>query len=63
MPSRYVETSRLPTAWGEFDMHGFEDIRNNKEHVVLTMGDMSRRALAGDRNSARLLVLEIKALL
>jgi GTP cyclohydrolase II len=38
---RYVESSRLPTAWGEFDMHGFEDPDNNKEHVVLTMGDVS----------------------
>jgi GTP cyclohydrolase II len=37
---RYVESSRLPTAWGEFDMHGFEDPLSNKEHVVLTMGDV-----------------------
>ena len=40
MTVRYVETSRLPTAWGEFDMHGFEDPESNKEHVVLTMGDV-----------------------
>lgn len=40
MPARYVESSRLPTAWGDFDMHGFEDIDSNKEHVVLTMGDV-----------------------
>ncbi|MEH6588493.1 MAG: GTP cyclohydrolase II [Halioglobus sp.] len=40
MNARYVESSRLPTAWGEFDMHGFEDLENNKEHIVLTMGDM-----------------------
>jgi GTP cyclohydrolase II len=38
---RYVESSRLPTAWGDFDMHGFEDTDYNKEHVVLTMGDVS----------------------
>jgi GTP cyclohydrolase II len=37
----YVESSRLPTAWGEFEMHGFEDPVSNKEHVVLTMGDLS----------------------
>ena len=37
---RYIESSRLPTAWGEFDMHGFEDPESNKEHVVLTMGDV-----------------------
>lgn len=42
MTARYVESSRLPTAWGNFDMHGFEDSDSNKEHVVLTMGDVGR---------------------
>ena len=37
---RYIESSRLPTVWGEFDIHGFEDTEFNKEHVVLTMGDV-----------------------
>ena len=41
MTTRYVESSRLPTAWGDFDMHGFEDAETNKEHVVLTMGDVT----------------------
>ncbi|GAB3288320.1 GTP cyclohydrolase II [Parahaliea aestuarii] len=41
MPTRYVESARLPTDWGVFDMHGFEDASDNKEHVVLTMGDVS----------------------
>ena len=41
MTVRYVESSRLPTAWGEFDIHGFEDPESNKEHVVLTLGDVS----------------------
>lgn len=40
MTIRYVESSRLPTPWGTFEMHGFEDLANNKEHVVLTMGDV-----------------------
>ncbi|QIB66153.1 GTP cyclohydrolase II [Kineobactrum salinum] len=40
MSVRYVESSRLPTAWGVFDIHGFEDPDTNKEHVVLTMGDV-----------------------
>ena len=40
MSVRYIESSALPTLWGEFDMHGFEDPENNKEHVVLTMGDV-----------------------
>ncbi len=41
MSIRYVESSRLPTQWGEFDMHGFEEIAAEKEHVVLTLGDFS----------------------
>ncbi|MCX2982780.1 GTP cyclohydrolase II [Halieaceae bacterium IMCC14734] len=41
MSIRYVQSSRLPTKWGAFDMHGFEDISAEKEHVVLTLGDVS----------------------
>jgi GTP cyclohydrolase II len=37
----YVESSKLPTPWGIFVMHGFCDEENLKEHVVLTMGDIS----------------------
>lgn len=40
MSVRYVESSCLPTDWGVFDIHGFEDPLANKEHVVLTMGDV-----------------------
>lgn len=40
MTVRYVESSKLPTPWGTFDMHGFEDGDNDKEHVVLSMGDV-----------------------
>jgi len=38
---RYIESSKLPTPWGIFSMHGFEDKINDKEHVVLSMGDVS----------------------
>ena len=38
---RFIECALLPTAWGEFDIHGFEDNESNKEHVVLTMGDVT----------------------
>ncbi len=38
MTVSFVESSKLPTPWGIFEMHGFEDRENNKEHVVLTMG-------------------------
>jgi GTP cyclohydrolase II len=37
---RYVESSRLPTAMGIFDMHGFEDTETGKEHVALSMGQV-----------------------
>jgi GTP cyclohydrolase II len=36
----YVESSKLPTPWGIFEMHGFEDSDGDKEHVVLSMGDV-----------------------
>ncbi|ARN74420.1 GTP cyclohydrolase II [Oceanicoccus sagamiensis] len=40
MTVSYVESSKLPTAWGVFDMHGFEDGVNDKEHLILSMGDV-----------------------
>jgi len=41
VPVRYIESSHLPTQWGVFEMHGFADADADKEHVVLTMGDVS----------------------
>ncbi|MDY0005584.1 MAG: GTP cyclohydrolase II [Spongiibacteraceae bacterium] len=41
MTVRYVESSRLPTPWAVFDMHGFEEAEQGKEHVVLTLGDVA----------------------
>lgn len=41
MTVEFVESSKLPTPWGIFDMHGFADRSNDKEHVVLSMGDLS----------------------
>lgn len=41
MTLKFVESSRLPTRWGEFIIHGFDDASSNKEHVALTMGDVS----------------------
>ncbi len=40
MSIRFVESSKLPTQWAVFEMHGFEDAENDKEHVVLTIGDV-----------------------
>ncbi len=33
--------AKLPTAWGEFEIHALEDAENQKEHVALTMGDIT----------------------
>ena len=41
MTLRYVESSRLPTQFGVFTIHGFDDGDNNKEHIALAMGDLS----------------------
>lgn len=41
MSFQFVESSRLPTAWGEFTIHGFEDSETGKEHVALSMGDVA----------------------
>ncbi|GAB1264100.1 GTP cyclohydrolase II [Aurantivibrio infirmus] len=40
MTIRYVESSKLPTPWGIFEMHGFEEVETEKEHIALTMGDV-----------------------
>ncbi|MDQ2075786.1 GTP cyclohydrolase II [Marinimicrobium sp. ABcell2] len=41
MAIRFIEASKLPTPWGMFKMYGFADDAADKEHVVLTMGDIS----------------------
>lgn len=38
MTVRFVASSKLPTQWGTFTMHGFEDADSGKEHVALTYG-------------------------
>lgn len=40
MAVRYIQTCRLPTPFGVFDMHGFEEPDTGKEHVALTLGDL-----------------------
>lgn len=39
MVLRFIESSTLPTRWGRFDIHGFEDPFKGKEHIAITMGD------------------------
>lgn len=41
MRIKHVAAATLPTQWGDFTLHGFEDIVMAKEHVVLAMGDLS----------------------
>ena len=42
MSVKYVASSKLPTPWGVFAMHGFEDTESGKEHVALTIGEWSK---------------------
>lgn len=37
----FIASSTLPTPWGVFDLHGFEDTVTGNEHVALTFGDLS----------------------
>lgn len=41
MSIRFIESAALPTPWAVFTMHGFEEESSGKEHVVLTLGDVS----------------------
>jgi len=38
---RFIATAKLPTQWGEFTIHGFEEAESGKEHVALAMGDVA----------------------
>ena len=37
---KFIASCRLPTEWGVFSLHGFEEA-NGQEHVALVMGDIS----------------------
>ena len=37
----YVTSSRLPTEWGEFNLHVFIEKQTQKEHLVIAMGDLT----------------------
>lgn len=41
MSIRFIATAKLPTQWGEFSIHGFEEAGSGKEHVALAMGDVA----------------------
>src|SRR5690606_39328629 len=37
----YIASSKLPTPWAEFTIHIFVDPATSKEHLMLTLGDVS----------------------
>lgn len=39
-PLKFIASCRLPTEWGVFTLHGFEEA-GGQEHVALTMGDVA----------------------
>ena len=39
MTITHIDNCQLPTKWGTFDMHGFEEHDSGKEHIALVMGD------------------------
>lgn len=38
---KHVASAKLPTQWGVFTIHGFADELTDKEHIALSMGDVS----------------------
>lgn len=39
-----IDSAKLPTPWGVFTMTGFQETATGKEHVALSMGDVSTEA-------------------
>ncbi len=37
----YVASCALPTPWATFELHAFLDSESGKEHLALTLGDLS----------------------
>lgn len=44
MDYQHISTAKLPTQWGTFLIHGFEETHTQKEHVALTYGDLTGEA-------------------
>lgn len=41
VPVKFVESTQLPTPFGTFQVYGFWDEENQKEHLALTLGDVA----------------------
>ena len=50
---KFVASCRLPTEWGDFTMHGFEE-PSGQEHIALTMGDFSDDLSRSDPHPLRM---------
>ncbi|MBT4161412.1 MAG: GTP cyclohydrolase II [Gammaproteobacteria bacterium] len=46
MPATFVASCKLPTTFGEFVMHGFEDADTGQEHVALVLGNVADEEVA-----------------
>lgn len=42
MSIKFIASSKLPTPFGTFTMHGFEELATGKEHVALTFGEFKK---------------------
>lgn len=40
---KHVSTATLPTEYGTFQIHGYMDTITHKEHIALTMGDVTQK--------------------
>lgn len=41
MSVKFISSSRLPTEFGEFTIHAFEDSHEHKEHIALVFGELA----------------------
>ncbi len=53
---RHVSSARLPTAWGEFTLHAFENAAG-QEHVALTVGNVTHESGSNEQEKVTAPVL------
>jgi GTP cyclohydrolase II len=50
----YVTSCTLPTPWAQFTLHAFVEHATGKEHLAMTLGDLSAGSAAGEPPLARI---------
>jgi GTP cyclohydrolase II len=50
----YVTSCTLPTPWAQFTLHAFVEHATGKEHLAMTLGDLSADSAAGEPPLARI---------